>query len=130
MPSRGLNEPQAQQGIFVDITFEQLPSGVTVILLEGRMDIMGAMKIDVQFTAVAAANRAVVVDLGKVEFLASMGLRTLVMAAKSMRGKSGRMVLYRPIPLVEEVLVTSGISTLIPLTHELADAEAQVLALE
>lgn len=96
-----------------------------MIRLKGRIDIMGAMKIDVQFSAVTASNRAVVVDLGEVEFLASMGLRTLIMGAKSMRSKSGRMVLYRPIPLVEEVLVTSGTTTLIPVAHDLAEAEAQ-----
>lgn len=112
-------------GNFVDIRFEQLPSGVTVIILTGRLDITGAMKIDVQFAAVAAANRAVVVDLGGVEFLASMGLRTLIMGAKSMHTKSGRMVLYRPTPMVEEVLVTSGTTTLIPLAHDLAEAEAK-----
>lgn len=111
----------------MDISFEQLPSGVALIRLKGRLDIMGAMKIDVQFAAVTAANRAVVVDLGEVEFLASMGLRTLIMGAKSMRGKAGRMVLYRPVPLVEEVLVTSGTTTLIPLAHDLAEAEAQAL---
>lgn len=112
----------------MDIGFEQLPSGVAMIRLKGRLDIMGAMKIDVQFAAVTAANRAVVVDLGEVEFLASMGLRTLIMGAKSMRTKSGRMVLYRPIPLVEEVLVTSGAMTLIPVAHDLAEAEAQAQA--
>lgn len=111
----------------MDVKFEQLPSGATVILLNGRLDIMGAMKIDVQFAAVAAANRAVVVDLSGVEFLASMGLRTLIMGAKSMHSKAGRMVLYRPIPIVEEVLVTSGTTTLIPLTHDLAEAEAKAL---
>ncbi|UPY37378.1 STAS domain-containing protein [Sediminicoccus sp. KRV36] len=111
----------------MDIKFEQLPSGVAVILLNGRMDITGAMRIDVQFAAVAAANRAVVVDLGGVEFMASMGLRTLIMGAKSMHSKSGRMVLYRPTPMVEEVLVTSGTTTIIPLAHELVEAEALAL---
>ncbi len=111
----------------MDITFEQLPSGAVIIGLKGRMDVMGAMKIDVQFAAVAAANRAVVVDLGGVEFLASMGLRTLIMGAKSMHSKKGRMVLWRPIAVVEEVLVTSGTTTLIPLTQDRAEAEAQAL---
>lgn len=111
----------------MDITFEQLPSGVTVISLKGRLDITGAMKIDVQFSAVTAANRAVVVDLGGVEFLASMGLRTLIMGAKSMHSKTGRMVLWRPRPVVEEVLVTSGTSTLIPTTQDFAEAEAKAL---
>ncbi len=116
------------RGFSVDIKFERLASGVTVIQLKGRLDITGAMKIDVQFAAVAAANRALVVDLAEVEFLASMGLRTLIMGAKSMHSKAGRMVLWRPVPMVEEVLVTSGTTTLIPLTHDFADAEAQALA--
>ncbi|MBX9748590.1 MAG: STAS domain-containing protein [Roseococcus sp.] len=111
----------------MNITFEQLPSGVTLLKLKGRMDITGAMQIDVQFSAVAAANRAVVVDLAEVEFLASMGLRTLIMGAKAMHKKSGRMVLYRPTPMVEEVLVTSGTTTMIPLAHDFAAAEAQAL---
>lgn len=92
------------------------------------MDVMGTMQIDVQFSAVAAANRAVVVDLSEVEFLASMGLRTLIMGAKSMKSKKGQMVLCRPTALVEEVLVTSGTTTLIPLTHDLAEAETLALA--
>lgn len=115
------------RGFSVDISFEQLPSGITIITLKGRLDITGAMKVDVQFSAVTAANRAVVVDLAQVEFLASMGLRTLIMGAKSMRSKAGRMVLWRPIPMVEEVLLTSGTTTLIPLAHDFAEAEAQAL---
>ncbi len=111
----------------MDFSFEQLASGVTMISLKGRLDVTGAMKIDVQFAAVAAGNRAVVVDLGGVEFLASMGLRTLIMGAKSMHTKNGRMALWRPQPMVEEVLVTSGTTTLIPLARDIAEAERLVL---
>lgn len=111
----------------MNISFEQRVSGVAVIMLKGRMDVMGAMKIDLQFGAVAAANRAVVVDLAGVEFMASMGLRTLILGAKSMHTKQGRMVLWRPQPMVEEVLVTSGTTLLIPLAHDMAEAERLAL---
>ena len=107
----------------MDIAFETLPSGATCIVLTGRMDIQGAAAIDLRFAAVAAANRAVVVDLGGVTFLASMGLRTLIMGAKSMRTKAGRMVLYRPQGEVAEVLRTSGLESLMPITDDLAQAE-------
>ena len=126
--SSGILARSGAGGFFVDISFERLASGTTVITRHGRLDITGAMQIDVQFSAVTAANRAVVVELGAVEFLASMGLRTLIMGAKSMHSKSGRMVLWRPIPAVEEVLVTSGTTTLIPMAHDFAEAEAQALA--
>ena len=105
------------------MTFESLPSGATHIVLAGRLDIQGAAAIDLRFAAVAAANRAVVVDLGGVTFLASMGLRTLIMGAKSMRSKDGRMVLYRPRGEVLNVLVASGLEALMPIAHELAEAE-------
>ncbi len=107
----------------MNIAFETLPAGATCIVLTGRMDIQGAAAIDLRFTAVAAANRAVVVDLGGVTFLASMGLRTLIMGAKSMRSKDGRMVLYRPQGEVAEVLATAGLSSLMAISHDLAEAE-------
>ena len=111
----------------MEMTFAGAGSGLMTIVLKGRMDIQGAMEIDLHFAAVTAAHKAVVVDMAEVTFLASMGLRTLIMGAKSMHSKAGRMVLLRPTPDVEAVLVTSGTDTLIPITHDLADAERRVL---
>jgi anti-sigma B factor antagonist len=112
----------------MEMSFETLPSGVMMITLAGRLDIQGAARIDVQFAAVAASNKAVVVDLGGVSFLASMGLRTLMLGAKAMRGKAGRMVLWRPQADVEAVLVTSGSAVLLPVSHDFAAAESLALA--
>ncbi|WP_368417996.1 STAS domain-containing protein [Rhodovarius sp.] len=111
----------------MEINFAMQPSGVMMITLVGRLDIQGAARIDVQFSAVAASSAAVVVDMGAVTFMASMGLRTLLLAAKAMRGKAGRMVLYRPQGDVEAVLVTSGTSQLVPVSHDLAAAEQLAL---
>jgi anti-anti-sigma factor len=111
----------------MEMTFNTAESGVMTIVLKGRMDIQGAMQIDLQFAAVTAAHKAVVVDMAEVTFLASMGLRTLIMGAKSMHSKFGRMVLLGPPPDVENVLVTSGTDTLIPIVHSLPDAERHVL---
>jgi hypothetical protein len=44
-----------------------------------------------------------------------------------MRGKAGRMVLYRPQGDVEAVLVTSGTLQLVPVSHDLAAAEQLAL---
>jgi len=112
----------------MEMRFETLPSGAVLIALNGRMDIQGAAAVDVRFAAVSAANKAVVVDMAGVSFMASMGLRTLILGAKSMRSKAGRMVLWRPQPMVEEVLVTSGTHTLMPISHDLAEAQALAAA--
>jgi anti-anti-sigma factor len=112
----------------VDISFDTLPSGVCVIILKGRMDVMGAGAIDVRFAAVVAANRAVLVDMSQVEFLASMGLRTLILAAKSSTSKRGKMAIARPSEMVATVITTSGVESLLPMVGSIEEGEALVLA--
>lgn len=112
----------------MDMTLEHRQSGVMLIVLAGRMDIAGAMAVDLRFAATVASNRAVIVDISKVVFLASMGLRTLIMGAKSMHTKSGRMMLLSPSAEVAEVLMTSGTDTLIPIMHDMEEAERWMLA--
>jgi len=67
-----------------------------------------------------------VVDLRKVSFLASLGLRGIVVAAKSITGKCGCIVLLAPQPNVEEVRTVSGIDQLIAIHHDEQSAFAAV----
>ena len=106
----------------MDMTITTLDDGITKVDLVGRLDIEGAMKIDLHFSVVAGSQRKVIVDLEQVAFLASMGIRTLLIGAKAVKSKGGRMVLLRPSATVEEVLVTSGIPTLIPIAYDLESA--------
>ena len=110
----------------MDMSFEQLPSGTLLVGLRGRLDVTGAMQIDPSFTAAVSASRAVIVDMAEVDFLASIGLRTLILGAKSIMSKKGRMVLLHPSRNVESVLLASGTDALIPITHDRADAERRV----
>ena len=48
-----------------------------------------------------------------------MGLRTLIMGARTVASKRGRIVLYRPIPAVEEVLISSGTDSVVSIVHDL-----------
>jgi anti-sigma B factor antagonist len=110
----------------MEMTFETIAEGVIKVNLVGRLDIQAAQQIDLQFSVVAGSQRKVIVDLERVPFLASMGIRTLLLGAKSVQRKGGRMVLLRPPPDVEKVLTTSAIDTLIPILHELDAAIAAV----
>jgi anti-anti-sigma factor len=101
---------------------EEVTPGVTKINLTGRLDIAGAQAIDLHFNALVGSQRAIIVDLAEVAFIASMGLRTLILGARTVASKRGRIVLYRPIPEVENVLVTSGTDTVVPIVHQLDDA--------
>jgi anti-anti-sigma factor len=53
-----------------------------------------------------------------------MGLRALVIPARAVMGRGGKIVIFGPNELVEKVLKTSGVNTLIPIHHELQSAIA------
>ena len=99
----------------------QMPGdGSTRLYLNGRMDVAGTESIDQAFTSQAASHKAaVIVDLSEVGFLASIGIRTLLTSAKAQAHRGGRVVLLSPQPMVESVLATAGVDTLIPIFREL-----------
>ena len=48
-----------------------------------------------------------------------MGIRTLIMAAKALKERGGKMILFSPEMIVANVLKTSGTDTLIPVYYDL-----------
>ena len=110
----------------VKIDVVEADGGVTIVKLVGRMDIAGVSAVDMQFAVLAGSRKKVVVDMSAVDFLASLGMRTLVVAAKSISSKGGKFVLLDPQPNVEKVLTSSGIDTVIPIVHGLPAALSQV----
>jgi anti-sigma B factor antagonist len=103
----------------MELTIETLADGVTKVNLAGRFDILGAQEIDLPFSVVCGSRKLVIVDLEQVSFLASMGIRTIVMGAKAITSKGGRIALLKPTSGVEEVLTSTAIDTLIPVLHDL-----------
>jgi anti-sigma B factor antagonist len=90
-----------------------LGGGITNVQLSGRMDVQGALSIDKKFSILAEEKRNVALDLSNVTFLASLGIRTLIMTCKALASKGGDMVIFNPQPSVEKVLKTSGVDTVI-----------------
>lgn len=108
------------------IAIQDLDGSITKVVLSGRIDIAGAHEIDMPMSVIAGSRRAVVIDLSAVEFMASMGLRSIVVSAKSIISKRGKVVLLSPQPQVEEVITVSGIDELIQICRDEATAIAAV----
>ncbi|HEY2621290.1 MAG TPA: STAS domain-containing protein [Acetobacteraceae bacterium] len=104
---------------------EPVGPGVVKVVLDGRLDITGASVIDLQFNAIAGSHRGVVVDLAGVSFLASIGIRTLLLGAKTMQRRGGCLVLLNPVEEVERVLDVMGVTDLMPVYR---DTEAALAA--
>jgi len=110
------------------MTVEELDNGVTKVVISGRIDIAGAQDIDLPLNVVGGSRRAVVIDLADVSFIASMGLRGLVMCAKSIHSKRGKVSMFGARAEVAEVIRTMGIDELIPLLASEVEAIALVTA--
>jgi anti-anti-sigma factor len=62
------------------------------------------------------------VDLGGVDFLASIGIRLLVVNAKAVANRGGKMLIVNPRPEVRHILDISGIPPIIPMYDDLRSA--------
>ena len=104
----------------MEMRIEPLDGGITRISLAGRMDYAGANEIDARFMETAGRDKFLLVDLSKVTFLASMGIRTLITGAKALKERGGKMILFAPDMMVAKVLKTSGTEMLIPVYYDLS----------
>jgi anti-anti-sigma factor len=96
----------------------------TKVTLVGKLDIAGAEVIDLPLATVAGTKANIVVDMVGVDFIASIGIRHLVMAAKAVARGSRKLVLLDPTPMVTEVLVTAGLVDFLPIARSEDEARA------
>lgn len=94
------------------------------VTLVGKLDITGAETIDLPLATIAGTRTSIVVDMMGVDFIASIGIRHLVMAAKAVARGAGKLVLLDPTPLVTDVLVTSGLEDFLPIVRSEDEARA------
>ena len=111
----------------MEMLVEDTDRGVTNVILRGRLDTAGANSIDLRFNAVAGAKRAVVVDLSNVNLLTSLGIRVLLLGARAVKSKGGKLVLLSPDANVRAVLEAAMTDTMIPIFDDRNAAIAAVL---
>lgn len=103
--------------------------GVTVITLAGRLDTMGVSSIEMAFTAMTVpTGRAAIVDLTGVSFLASLGVRLFISTARALSGRNRELVLFGAGPAVAEVIETTGLAEIVPVTATRDEALARARA--
>lgn len=87
---------------------------IRCITLDGRLDAAGAQAAEAEFNAAVAAGPNVIVDLSKVPFIASVGIRLLVTATQTQAKLGGKMVLMNADEITRKILKTTGIDQLVP----------------
>ena len=113
----------------MELQFIKLDNDIRMIKLIGKLDIFGTGEIETKFTGYCSGdNVRVIVDLSEVSFLASIGIRLLMLTAKSVNKRGGKMVIVNPIPDVQHVLEVTGIPAIIPIYSYLESAETVLMA--
>lgn len=108
----------------VELTEEQMPGGITRVILDGKLDLDGARSIDLRMNVIAGSQKAVLIDLSNLSFVGSMGLRSLVAPARTIKAKGGKVVFFGPNEMVDKVLKISGVDHVVPIYYDLEPALA------
>jgi anti-sigma B factor antagonist len=85
-----------------------------VVALEGRLDTTTAPQLEEELKTGLEGVTDLVIDLSKLEYVSSAGLRVLLSAFKTMRNK-GKMKVTNANELVKEVFEVTGFSDFLPI---------------
>jgi anti-anti-sigma factor len=111
----------------VEMEVTGLPDGLTKIMLSGRLDTSGVDRIEARFVAaIVPGSRSAVVDLSRVEFIASMGIRMFITVARSLGLRKAKLALYGAQSMVSEVFESVSLREIIPIVDSETEAIATV----
>ena len=74
----------------------------------------------------AEGQQQLVLDLSKLEYIRSAGLRVLMIASKQSKAQKGVLLVAGPQPLVKEIFEISKFTTVLTITPSLREALAKV----
>jgi anti-anti-sigma factor len=99
---------------------------VLVVAVTGRIDYMNAEEfksaLQPHLANCAAGGDQVVLDLARLEYVSSAGLRVLMIAAKDVRARKGRLVAVSLQPVVREIFEISRFTLVFDLFDSVQDA--------
>ena len=99
-----------------------LGNSVTRLKMTGRLDISGSAVAEIPIAFAAKNCKGLIIDMSELSFVASLGVRHLMMAAKTIDRRGGKMVLFAAPEPVADVLETMGVTELIPMVTSEAEA--------
>ena len=94
----------------IDFSYEQLPSGITVVQLRGQLDGPSSDYFgECLESLVEAGAHAIVIDCRQIQFMSSVELGMLLKVRKRVKNAGGRVYLAHVNALVAELLAITGL---------------------
>jgi len=96
---------------------------IAVVAPAGQLDSKAAPEFEkATLGALGRETLHAVLDLGQVDYIASAGLRIVIMAGKRLQAEGGRLVLCGLNPSVRQVFEVAGFVKLFPIHRDRAEA--------
>lgn len=99
--------------------------GVRIVSLEGRMDLANAMKAESRLNEILGEGATqIILDLDKLEFMSSSGLRAIIFLEKRLSERGGKLVLANMSETVENLFNLTKLYDLFIIRKSLNEALA------
>ncbi len=99
--------------------------GVRIVSLEGRMDLANSLKAESKLNDLLAEGATnIIIDLEKLEFMSSSGLRAIIFLQKKLSERGGKLVLANMSDTVENLFNLTRLYDLFVVRNSLSEALA------
>ena len=102
--------------------------GIPVLVLTGRLNQASADALHAAAMEVAGdeTSKALVVDMGGVDFIASVGIRSLIRPSQALSMRGGKLAVANLSPQISEFFKLTGLDQMFRVYETVADATAAV----
>lgn len=105
---------------------EEKTGNVYVLTPEGRLDTTNYQVLEQHLQNITGSNAGnILVDMSKLEYISSSGLRVLLMYLKKIKAVNGRLMLCSMIPDIREVFEISGFVNIFEIFNSREEALAR-----
>ena len=103
-------------------------NGIPILVLTGRLNQASADALHAAAMEVAGdeTSKALVVDMGGVDFIASVGIRSLIRPSQALSMRGGKLAVANLSPQISDFFKLTGLDQMLRVYETVADATAAV----
>ena len=103
-------------------------NGIPILVLTGRLNQASADALHAAAMEVAGdeTSKALVVDMGGVDFIASVGIRSLIRPTQALSMRGGKLAVANLSPQISDFFKLTGLDQMFRVYETVADATAAV----
>jgi len=98
-------------------------NGIAILRLKGRLDATSVPALDLRLSEkVEEGNNKIVLDLRKLDYLSSAGMRLLLGYTKKLKNNGGTLNMFGPVKEILEIIKMGGFEQILQIFNDEQDA--------